>query len=289
MFISDFIEYVLVSFLAIGSGVAQEAPPTSLPGAVSVWDGSWGFVRRRIHGLVLLPTAAVAGLVVFTGRRDRMSMAVVAGAIATAGLLVVAVVSPGILNPVRAYAALELVLAVLIAVAAITAREHDAPGSVSVRAAVGVLVIVVVAQTGSALFTLDSPGEARTYLTQSEIEGKSFATEYTGTDAAIASDWFHADQSVDPTNGHADRARWKSVETALYNGQIPPDDGDYTALRSDVTVYRSYGEYSGRWRLTYDPERGLDAADDRIYTTGDVIVYRSTPGDGETEVETSEE
>ena len=288
-YLTRFIRSVLLK--AIGVLTTDEisiAPPAAVSpptAAVAPSSGVLSVLSRRSYALVLIPLGGLAFLYLSFRSQERERPTIKVLLIAT--VMPMLLLGLGILArhpaspmpppaPNRFVSFLEPVLIPLIAVVFVKGIRSNWVSSrwLSRLATVGSVLligVVLVSQIYTAPALPDYSNTPRYYLTAEETEAKSFGYEY--TDEPIHTDWFTI-VSGPPASRLSENTpdQYTSTTASLLNGTVIQQDHEYVLYRSDVKYYPTT---TGPWRLRWSPERVLDANYNRIYTTGESMLYKN--------------
>ena len=147
-------------------------------------------------------------------------------------------------------------------------------------AALGILMVMVVAQFGAVTANPDYPDTPRMYLNNEEIATQEFETAY--INEPVSADRYYADFVADPRVPveNDNRIAMETVaqpwhpgvlEEELSNATLIDKEPPYVTYR-DIEVYRLQG---GSWAiLTWDPQEALEANYHQIYDSGETKTYK---------------
>lgn len=269
--IRDLLVLTRVGFDA--GGTASGMQP-SVPAAASPPEaGLLGVFAHRSHALVALAVGGFAWLYLLLRDRDALPvLAVTALFVALLGALGLPVLlGASIRNPVRVYYLASVLLVVLVARAVVVtlASERSLPRV----AAVALVVCLLVFQAFSAAAVVDLPGQDRVFLEDSEAHAKAFTDRYAGD--PVYTDGYYASETV-TFAPDARTAAYRIYDECLFNRTDCAVEDGFVMVRSDVEVYRAWGE---RWAadtysLDWEPATELGARHHQIYSSGSVRVFR---------------
>ena len=193
--------------------------------------------------------------------------------------VLVIVLYPAGVNPVRTIFYVEVLLIVLIAVSGcwVVVESVDSFRPLArYTAIVGIFVLLISAgvspTAGPDWDTLN-----RNYLTAEEVEAKEWG--YQRVPGAIAADQYYASESPPAriqrreSNSDIGFSKFES-RTSMYLYNSFRENRPPVVYRDCIEIYRSG---FGVWELTYDPESVLDHTYNRVYNSGCVSYFSSAP------------
>ena len=288
-YLTRFIRSVLLKAVGVlTTDKISISPPTSLSppaAAAAPAGGLLSILSRRSYGLVLIPLGGLAFLYLSSRSRERKRPTIKVLLIATVMplmLLGLGIVARHPASPVpppspnRFVSFLEPVLIPLIAVVfvkGVRAGPSSARWLSRVTTVISVLLIgvVLVSQIYAAPAVPDYSDSPRYYLTAQETEAKSFG--YQHVDGQIHTDWFTIVSGPPAARLSPDSSeQYTAMTPSLINATVLQQEYEYVLYRSSVKYYATT---TGPWKLLWSPERAFDAKYNRIYTTGESMLYKN--------------
>ena len=293
-------QFVITSFItdaiAIAVSTLSGSPiPTRVgihPGAAAVPNtGLLRLFGSHSHAPVTLLLAGLSWLLVawtLVLKTDRPRATAIAFLAAIASLVMLVVVTLGAavipegVDPFRTYALVEPLLAGVIGMGLVIARNRTRYTRVLV---VLLLVFVVVFNGFSASAAPDYPGEERGYLTPEEMSAKRFAVDHVPgevfTDGRYARQTPYPGRVTEKTNqwirlGAPPDTRFEGINDELINGTAVSAGHPTLMIRTGAEVYGAKGSFRNyRYRLTWDVAGAADRRYHRVYDNRDVVIYRN--------------
>jgi hypothetical protein len=298
-------QYVISSFLpdavllientAAAANLPQRAG--AHPSAASVPDT--GILQilftHHSHAPVTLLQAGLSWLLAFWGlllvsRQARSTVVAFLGAVASLVMLVIisigGVVVPEAVNPFRIYALVELLLAGLIGIGVIIARNKTSYISGLMMT---FLILTIVFNGFSASAAPDFPSEEREYLTPEEMAAKRFAVDYVPgpiyTDNRFVRQTPYPKRVKDKTNpwvrlgAPPSDIKFESNNLELVNGTAVSAGHPTLMYRTGESIYGTGDRFKNyRYRLEWRVENAADRQYHRAFDNGEVIIYRNSSG-----------
>lgn len=129
------------------------------------------------------------------------------------------------------------------------------------------VLIIVLPQVGSVMYSPDHPGGARVYLTPEENAGKDFTVTHTET--ATADHYYAITRTPNQINSPSERGTVEPAVWPILNGTVDREVQS-PFLHRQVDSYRMTNGY---WTITYDLSVTLDAKRNKIYSSGGSSLY----------------
>jgi len=266
-------------FRVFGFAALLPSFPVGNPTAATVVDPPLTIsIRNTLYFFVTVGTGGIVALELFRRYSDAHVRLLQAAAGVTVGVILPGFVGlgPGFQ---RTYMYATVFVAALIGVGA---KRLVRSGRFSARpVAVGMLLVILVANPFSVIAMSDFPNTPRQYLSVEEVEGKHFANDR--IEQIVYMDLYYGDETVDfEAAARGDEyhqytvpdPRWVPglLNNELLNQTLLKHEYPYIAIRTNVEIYRLKG---GWYRLTWSPERALDSTHSyqRIYDNGGVTIH----------------
>lgn len=268
--LTEFINTVINRVLVALTILSVESVPVQYPAAVKPLETVPRILWMRSHGLVLLPIAGAAWLFVLSRYRERNTAQVIlAAASVTTVLVAVGIVASTAFNPQRGLVFAELVLPPLVAVFLVNGIRKYRWGR---GASCLILTLIVITSLFSLVAVPDYGYTPRYYLTEREVQTKSFGHHY--ATETIYTDQYAWEETIPARikKGRPQQGQYKRVGDPLFNGTLDELDRSYVLFRTNVRVYWT----PSGLRLTWNPDEELPKSYHVIYDSNGATLYRGS-------------
>ncbi|WP_424016485.1 hypothetical protein ACOZ4N_11315 [Halorientalis pallida] len=285
LYYTDYVTRALLLIFQTSSGVPGGGEAAGGILAASSGQGAPFRIPRLQRAVYLMyyflpvTVGAIAGLWLFRSfRKDNIRFLQVV-ALITVGFSVPGIVIGSAPRFRRVYIYGTVFAATLIGVGVVSFRRSNFPGAKV--ASVAVVGLILISGPLSPIVAPDGPKKADRYLTEQEISGQLFVNEHISR--TVYMDVFYQEKRANFSRAAAGPDyeqtgipvwgyhRFGYLHDSLLNGSLAEMNYTYVALRTDVQIYRLLG---GQYVLYWDPEGAMNRSYNRIYSNGEVAVYR---------------
>lgn len=281
-FVTNFFAGSIIRILRVFSIGGLSSAPGDIYASAAVKPGVGinRLIARRIHGFVLIPIAGISWfyLLIYRDQSYRIQVLLAASA-ASVTILGASILQPTSAPPLRTFFFAEFLLVILVGVFVAIhlqffindigiARIEEYSGILTI----GLTIFILSTQLFAVPAVPDYPETPRYYLEPAEISGKQFG--HSRINEPIYTDPYAAGEIIPSRieQGLSSGSYRPLPQKTLLNGTIKELNKRYIAIRPEEDVlWTPYG----KWQLTWSPEQKFDHNANRIYESGDFVIYRS--------------
>ena len=277
-FITDYFTAVQFKILSLSdtlgpsSSSVKVSPSLANPSAaVEPHSGIGGILMRNGYGLVLLPMSGIAWIHLLW-KQSTKTVNIVVLSFATSVIFVpIFIADSSVGHPARPIFFAEFVLVTICAI--VYGNKLDSNSILAVLK-LFTLVMIATALIFSTPALPDHPGGPRFYITSEESAAKEFGHNY--INGSVHVDPYYSGIKIDPivnSKLNSSKRQYKSMNRDLIDRKLPERSYPYVGFRNEVDIYRV--PRSGVWRLTWDPQKYLEATHNQIYDNSGASLYNN--------------